>query len=105
MEIIIKLNQINWENVVINSTFATQIARFLPRDIANSIGVPESEIRTIKLERSPDNNVIIKLAIPRKNENDVAQTIQNPTSKFYTEGTKLNQFVDKSFNFSGIKIY
>ncbi|CAG8554293.1 13873_t:CDS:2, partial [Rhizophagus irregularis] len=100
-EITLKLNKINWESVVKDSTFATQIARFLPRDLAKSIGIPESEIRTIKLERSPDNNVYIKLAIPKKSENDVAKTIENPGSKFYTEGTELNQFVDKSsFNFS-----
>ncbi|RIA97162.1 hypothetical protein C1645_814393, partial [Glomus cerebriforme] len=96
-EIILKLNHINWEDVVNDPTLAAQIADFLPRDLANSLGLSESQIRTIKLERSPDNCVIIKLAIPKGSENNVVQTIKDPTSKFNTEGTKLNQFLDHNF--------
>jgi len=104
------LNQINWEDVVNNPIFAAQIATFLPKDLADSIGISEKDVKTIKLERSPDNGVIIKIAIPNERVDDAVLTIKNPTSKFYTEGSELNKHVDPTYPIfqniqTGIKHY
>ena len=92
----LKFTTISWADLQSNGILASQIAVLLPQDIANAIDISASDIIVLS-ENNVNGAIVLKLSVPGGSFDNVKSAISNPTSKLYTNGSTLTQYLDPTF--------